>query len=85
MSKDEEVNEFVSVGTYVAVAAPKSSVDKVWFVKVIEVNRIDLENESLDGFGHTIAPKFMHLAEYFLEKDEKKTNPRKSYTSFLGT
>ena len=72
----EEVNEFVSVGTYVAVAAPKSTdtvwvVDPFWLIKVTEVNRIDFENESVDSFGRKIAPKVMHLAGHFLERNQR--------------
>ena len=74
---DEAVSEFVSVDTYVAVAASVSSIDTVWFIKVKEVNRIDHDNISVDSFGFKIAPSIMHLSGYFLEKDEKKNNKKR--------
>ena len=67
----EKVNDFVSVGTYVAVAAPKESADTVWLIKVVEVNRVDLEKESQDSYQHKIAPGVMHLSGHFLEKSDK--------------
>lgn len=48
---EEEVNEFINAGTYVAVPAPKSCVDSFWIIKVVEVNRIRSE-KSIDSFGH---------------------------------
>lgn len=75
---DEAVSEFVSVDTYVAVAASVSSIDTVWFIKVKEVNRIDHDNISVDSFGFKIAPSIMHLSGYFLEKDEKKTTRKEN-------
>ena len=40
-SSGEAVSEFVSVGTYVAVATSVSYPDIVWLIKVNEINRID--------------------------------------------
>ena len=55
----EEVSEFVSPGTYVAVAAKESTqtvwvIDPFWIIKVISVNRIDMENDSYDSFGFMV-------------------------------
>ena len=76
------MNEFVSVGTYVAVAARKSegavwAVDPFWIIKVTEVNRVDLVNPSVDSFGFQIQPKQLHLAGHFLEKNEQRTTMKK--------
>ena len=77
-----EANEFVGVGTFIAVAAPKSTetvwvVDPFWIIKVQEVNRIDMDEESVDSFGSKIPPKMMHLAGYFLEKKTRYTTGKK--------
>ena len=75
------MNEFVDVGTYVAVATPKSTEtvwvpEQFWIVKVSEVNRLTME-ECIDDFGQHIGPKMMHLAGHFLEKEEKLSTKRK--------
>ena len=82
VGEPEEVNEFVGVGTYIAVAAPKSTetvrvVDPFWIIKVQEVNRIDMDEESVDSFGSKIPPKMMHLSGYFLEKNQGTQQGRK--------
>ena len=79
---EEEVIEFVNEGTFVAVAAPKSTdtvwvVDPFWIIKVTKVNRIDTDNESVDSYGFKIAPKVMHLEGNFLEKNERLTTSKK--------
>ena len=71
---EEEVNEFVAVGSYVAVAAPESSHDTVWIIKVAEVNRIRLQELSTDSYHHEIAAGIIHLSGHFLEKVEKRSS-----------
>ena len=78
----EKVSDFVHVGTYVAVAAPKSSdtmwvVDPFWIIKVIKIDRVDMVDESIDSFGFRIAPKVIHLEGNFLEKEERLTTSKK--------
>ena len=78
----ETVNEFVSVGTYVAVAARKSEgavwvVDPFWIIKITDKNRIDFHNPSVDNFGFEIKRKQLHLAGNFLEKNERLTTEKK--------
>ena len=72
-SSEDALSDFVSVGTYVAVAASISSPDTVWLIKVNEINRIDHQNVSVDSFGFKVAANVMHLSGNFLEKDEKKS------------
>ena len=43
--------------------------DSVWIIKVIEVDRVDLQKESEDSYQHKIAPGVLHLSGHFLEKD----------------
>ena len=72
----EKVSEFVGMGMYVVVAASKSTdsvwvVDPLWIIKVSQVNKIDMQNESVDSFGFRIAPKVWHLEGSLLEKNDK--------------
>ena len=69
LDQNEEVNEFVRVGTYVAIAARRSEgavwvVDPFWIIKVTEVNRIDEKGQ-------------VHLAGHFLEKNDRRTTAKK--------
>ena len=37
---NEQVNDFIKPGSFVAVAAPRSSKDTVWFIHVLETNLV---------------------------------------------
>ena len=66
------------------ILSPKSSQDTVWITKVIEVNRVDPVNESVDSYKHIVAPAIIHLAGHFLAKNEK-TSTLKSTMFKLST
>ena len=69
---DETVaKEFVVPGTVVALAADSSSIDTVWFVKVVKVC-LSQEDEK-DDYGHTIRPGHEHIHGHFLEKISTST------------
>ena len=38
---DEQVNSYIKPGSFVAVAAPQSSKDTIWFIKVLETNLVN--------------------------------------------
>ena len=69
----EAANEFIPVGSYVAVAAPVSSKDTIWFIKVVEINCVSIEM-SKDDYNHEVPKGVIHLSGHFLEKDEKRSS-----------
>ena len=38
---DEQVNSYIKPGSFVAVAAPQSSKDTIWFIEVLETNLVN--------------------------------------------
>ena len=38
---DEQVNSFIKPSSFVAVAAPQSSKDMIWFILVLETNLVN--------------------------------------------
>ena len=40
IGNNEQVNDFFKAGNFVAVAAPKSPKDAVWFIQVLETNLV---------------------------------------------
>ena len=64
---DETVaNEIIVPGTVVPLVADSSSIDDVWFVKVVRVC-LSQEDEK-DDYGHTIRAGHEHIHGHFLEK-----------------
>ena len=49
----EEGNDFVLPGSYVAVAASKDSFDTVWFIQVVETNKVNTKDVK-DDYGLVI-------------------------------
>lgn len=78
---DDEVNDIVLPGTYVAVRAPenKNSMDVVWFIEVEEVNRVVVVEKSIDDYQHEIAAGIKHNVGYFLERDARLSNLKATY------
>ena len=74
---EEEVCDFVMPDSVVAVAAPKSSADTVWLIKVVEVNQ-RLEEKCVDDYGHEIGSNMVHLSGHFLEQSEKRSTTKRS-------
>ena len=68
----EEVNDFIQPGTYVAVTAPQNgnSLEMVWFIEVTEVNRT-LTESSIDGYQNHMAAGITHNVGHFLERDPR--------------
>ena len=64
----EDVDDFVTPDSYVAIAAPETSQDTVWFVKVIKVNLCSAKEEK-DDYQNIIPKGTKYLSGYFLERD----------------
>ena len=72
---EETVNDFILPDTIVAVAAPKKSIDTVWFIRVVEVNRVR-ETMEVDSYGHQIPAGMVHLSGHFLERDDRYSSKK---------
>ena len=62
----EQVDDFVTPESYVAIAANQSSSDSVWFIKVQEINLCSSQEE-VDDYGNTIPKGTIYLSGNFLE------------------
>ena len=82
-NEDEEEDENISVSdmivpdTIVAVAAPEDSMDQLWFVKVLRVDCVELE-DVFDTYKNKIPAGLTFLKGQFLEKD----NIHKHHTTY---
>ena len=73
-SNNENTDETVvqKSGTKVALAADSSSIDTVWFVKVVKVCLS--QEDAKDDCGHTIRASHEHIHGHFLEKVSTSTD-----------
>ena len=63
----DTANLFILHNSYVAVAAPESSSDTFWLIKVTDVDCCELEEKSEDGYGHIIPAGNIFMQGHFLE------------------
>lgn len=69
---DENVDEFITPGSFVAVAPNKGSIDCVWFINVKEINATSDQIET-DDYGHVIPPGNIYHIGGFMEKQSDGT------------
>jgi hypothetical protein len=80
--QDENINgyDMIVPETNVAVAAPKDSMDSMWFVKVAKIDCIELE-DVIDSYKHKVPAGTSFMKGHFLERD----NEHKHHTTFKIT
>lgn len=85
---NDEVNDFIVPGTYVALRATDIQMP-VWFVKVTEVDCINLQESVTDDYGNHIPKGMKFISGIFLEKDSRMSSfkdlvffPEKKVTFF---
>ena len=69
---EENVDEFITPGSFVAIAPNKESIDSIWFMFVKEVNIISNYDET-DDYGHVIPPGNIYHIGSFMEKQSDGT------------
>ena len=81
---EEEVDGFVTPGSFIAVAADDPNVT-FYFLQVVEVNKSS-PDVKIDGYGKQVPPGNIYVSGYFLEKDiiGKKSTSYKLNTSRIA-
>ena len=74
----EQVNDFIKPGSFVAVAALRSLKDTVWFIRMLETSLVSTK-VSKDDYQFEIPKGTLHLSGHFLELHEKKPNLKSIY------
>ena len=66
---EEEADDFIvpSSVSVVAVAPDTKSVDSIWFIMVIKINLVRV-NECVDDYGHVVPPGMLQRSGHFLER-----------------
>ena len=73
----ENVNKFITPQSVIAVAAPKTSTDTIWFLKFVETNKMSVE-KVVDDYQHEIFPGMVYNVGHFFEKNEKCSTYKKT-------
>ena len=71
--EEDSVFVFLSIESFVAIAAEKNSVHTVWFLKVIE-NDFTGTGHEIDDYGHSIAASVKFMKGQFFEKKMEKSS-----------
>ena len=69
---EEDVDGFITQGSYVAIAAHQKSTENIWFIKVNEV-KLCSSQEQVDDYGHIIPAGTTYLPGNFLERTSYET------------
>ena len=76
---DQNTSHFIVEDSYVAFVADTSSVDTLWFVKIVNTSCIGNGNDS-DDYGHTIPIGTHYLKGHFMEKTAHSTKTHQTYS-----
>ena len=71
---NDNVNSFLTPESIVAIAADKKSIDTIWFIKVIEAECVNDDEDEHDAYGHSVPKGVAFMKGNFLEKIQDSTN-----------